>query len=110
KVGRLIEQLKDRTKDSLEKHGGLDQDAWTKLSGLLRYVDGDYEDAATFLEVRKQLGGAKAPAFYLAIPPSMFETVVERLSAAKCTADGRVIVEKPFGHDLASAKELNRIL
>src|ERR1700744_3935105 len=105
-----LDQLKERAKDSLEKHGGLDQDAWTKLSGLLRYVDGDYADAATFDEVRKQLGGAKAPAFYLAIPPSMFETVVEHLSAAKCSANGRVIVEKPFGHDLASAKELNRIL
>jgi glucose-6-phosphate 1-dehydrogenase len=105
-----LDQLKARAKDSLEKHGGVDQDAWTKLSGLLRYVDGDYADAATFEEVRKQLGGAKAPAFYLAIPPSMFETVVEHLSTAKCTQGGRVIVEKPFGHDLASAKELNRIL
>ena len=105
-----LDQLKERAKDSLEKHGGLDQDAWTKLSGLLRYVDGDYSDAATFAKVREQLGNAKAPAFYLAIPPSMFETVVEQLAAAKCSQGGRVIVEKPFGHDLASAKELNRIL
>lgn len=105
-----LDQLKARAKDSLEKHGGLDQDAWTKLSGLLRYVDGDYADAATFAEVRKQLGDAKAPAFYLAIPPSMFETVVEQLAAAGCSKGGRVIVEKPFGHDLASAQELNRIL
>jgi glucose-6-phosphate 1-dehydrogenase len=110
KSGWTLDQLKERAKDSLEKHGGLDQDAWTKLSGLLRYVDGDYSDPATFVEVRKQLGGAKAPAFYLAIPPAMFETVVEHLAAAKCSAEGRVIVEKPFGHDLASAKELNRIL
>ena len=110
KSGWTLDQLKARAKDSLEKHGGLDQDAWTELSGLLRYVDGDYSDNATFVEVRKQLGNAKAPAFYLAIPPSMFETVVKQLSVAKCTQDGRVIVEKPFGHDLASAKELNRIL
>jgi glucose-6-phosphate 1-dehydrogenase len=110
KSGWTLDQLKERAKDSLEKHGGLDQAAWSKLSVLLRYVDGDYADAATFVEVRKQFGNAKAPAFYLAIPPSMFETVVKQLSAAKCSQGGRVIVEKPFGHDLASAKELNRIL
>jgi glucose-6-phosphate 1-dehydrogenase len=110
KSGWTIDQLKDRAKDSLGKHGGLDQDAWAKLSSLLRYVDGDYADAATFVEVRKQLGDAKAPAFYLAIPPSMFEIVVKQLSSSKCSQGGRIIVEKPFGHDLASAKELNRIL
>jgi glucose-6-phosphate 1-dehydrogenase len=110
KSGWTLDQLKDRAKDSLEKHGGLDKDAWAKLSGLLRYVDGDYADAATFVEVRKQLGDAKRPAFYLAIPPSMFETVVEQLAKAGCSKNARVIIEKPFGHDLASAKELNRIL
>ncbi len=110
KSGWGLEQLKERAKDSLEKHGGLDQEAWAKLSGLLRYVDGDYADAATFAEVRKQLGDARSPAFYLAIPPSMFETVVKQLAHSKCSADGRIIVEKPFGHDLASAQELNRIL
>ena len=109
KAGWTLDQLKARAKDSLEKHGGLDQDAWAKLSGLLRYVDGDYSDSATFVEVRKQLGEAKAPAHYLAIPPSMFETVVKQL-AANGLQGGRVIVEKPFGHDLASAQELNRIL
>jgi len=110
KSGWTLDQLKDRAKDSLEKHGGLDQDAWAKLSSLLHYVDGDYADAATFIEMRKQLGDAKAPAFYLAIPPSMFETVIKQLAASKCSRGGRIIVEKPFGHDLASAKELNRIL
>jgi glucose-6-phosphate 1-dehydrogenase len=110
KSGWTLDQLKDRAKDSLEKHGGLDKDAWAKLSGLLRYVDGDYADAATFVEVRKQLGDAKRPAFYLAIPPSMFETVVEQLAKTGCSKNARVIIEKPFGHDLASAKELNRIL
>jgi glucose-6-phosphate 1-dehydrogenase len=109
KAGWTLDQLKARAQDSLEKHGGLDPDAWAKLSGLLRYVDGDYSDSATFVEVRAQLGDAKAPAHYLAIPPSMFETVVKQL-AANGLQGGRVIVEKPFGHDLASAQELNRIL
>ena len=109
KAGWTLDQLKERAKDSLEKHGGLDPDAWAKFSSLLRYVDGDYADDATFAEVRKQLGDAKAPAHYLAIPPSMFETVVKHL-AANCSQNARVIVEKPFGHDLASAQELNRIL
>jgi glucose-6-phosphate 1-dehydrogenase len=110
KAGWTLDQLKERAKDSLEKHGGLDADAWAKLSALLRYVDGDYANDSTFMEVRKQLGGAKAPAHYLAIPPSMFETVVRHLGTSNCSEGSRVIVEKPFGHDLASAKELNRIL
>ena len=110
KAGWTLDQLKDRAKDSLEKHGGLDQDAWAKLSSLLRYVDGDYADDSTFVEVRKQLGDAKAPAHYLAIPPSMFETVVKHLASGNCAEGARVIVEKPFGHDLASAQELNHIL
>jgi glucose-6-phosphate 1-dehydrogenase len=110
KAGWTLDQLKARAKDSLETHGGLDADAWTKLSGLLRYVDGDYADDATFAEVRNQLGSAKLPAYYLAIPPSMFATVVEQLAKSKCSLGGRVIVEKPFGHDLASAQQLNAIL
>jgi len=110
KSGWTLDQLKQRAQDSLEKHGGLDQNAWAKLSTLLRYVDGDYADPSTFTEVRKQLGGASSPAYYLAIPPSMFETVVKQLPGVECSGDSRVIVEKPFGHDLASARELNRIL
>jgi len=110
KAGWGLDQLKARAKDSLEKHGGLDEAAWEKLSSLLRYVDGDYSDPATFAELRKQLGDAKAPAHYLAIPPSMFETVVKQLGASNCSKGARMIVEKPFGHDLASAQELNRIL
>jgi len=110
KAGWNLDQLKDRAKDSLEKHGGLDQDAWTKLSSLLRYVDGDYADPATFTAVRKELGDAKRPAHYLAIPPSLFEKVVEQLVVSGSAKDARMIVEKPFGHDLASAQELNRIL
>jgi glucose-6-phosphate 1-dehydrogenase len=110
KSGWNLEQLKARAKDSLEKHGGLDPAAFEKLSSLLRYVDGDYNDAATFESLRRELGSAKNPAFYLAIPPSAFGIVVEQLGKSGCTAGARVIVEKPFGRDLASAKGLNQIL
>jgi glucose-6-phosphate 1-dehydrogenase len=110
KAGWTLEQLRARARDSLEKHGGLDESAFDKLSSLLRYVDGDYADAATFEAIRKQLGSAQRPAHYLAIPPLLFGTVVEQLAKADCTSGARVIVEKPFGHDLASAHELNRIL
>ena len=111
KAGWNLDQLKARARDSLEKHGGgIDAAAFEKLSGLLRYVDGDYADPATFQAIRKQLGSAQRPAHYLAIPPSAFELVVEQLAKAGCTNGARVIVEKPFGRDLASAQELNRIL
>jgi glucose-6-phosphate 1-dehydrogenase len=110
KAGWNLDQLKARAKDSLEQHGGLDPAAWQKLSGLLRYVDGDYADPATFAAVRKELGAAQCPAHYLAIPPSLFEKVVEQLVQSGCSKGARMIVEKPFGHDLASAQELNRIL
>jgi glucose-6-phosphate 1-dehydrogenase len=110
KAGWTLEQLRARARDSLEKHGGLDESAFDKLSGLLRYVDGDYADAATFEAIRKKLGSAQRPAHYLAIPPLLFGPVVEQLAKADCTSGSRVIVEKPFGHDLASAHELNRIL
>jgi glucose-6-phosphate 1-dehydrogenase len=110
KAGWGLDQLKARAKDSLEKHGGLDPAAWERLSSLLRYVDGDYADPATFVAVRQALGSAERPAHYLAIPPSMFETVVEQLVQSGCAKRARMIVEKPFGHDLASAQELNRIL
>jgi glucose-6-phosphate 1-dehydrogenase len=110
KAGWTLDQLKARARDSLEKHGGLDTAAFDKLSGLLRYVDGDYADSATFDAIRKQLGPAQRPAHYLAIPPVLFETVIEQLAKARCTDGARVIVEKPFGHDLASAHALNEIL
>src|SRR3981081_1037865 len=110
KAGWGLDQLKARAKDSLEKHGGLDPAAWEKLSLLLRYVDGDYSDPATFVAVRRARGSAERPAHYLAIPPSLFETVVEQLVQTGCAKGARIIVEKPFGHDLASAQELNRIL
>jgi glucose-6-phosphate 1-dehydrogenase len=110
KAGWNVEQLRARASDSLENHGGLDRAAFEKLSGLLHYVDGDYADAATFEALRKELAGAKRPAHYLAIPPLLFETVVEHLAKAGCTDGARVIVEKPFGHDLASAQKLNGTL
>ncbi len=116
KAGWNLEQLRARAHDSLEKHGGVDAAAFDKLSGLLRYVDGDYTDPATFQAIRKELGAAQRPAHYLAIPPVLFETVVEQLAKSGCAAEAgcapgaRVIVEKPFGHDLASAQELNQIL
>jgi glucose-6-phosphate 1-dehydrogenase len=110
KAGWGLDQLKARAKDSLEQHGGLDPAAWEKLSSLLKYVDGDYADAATFVAVRQALGAAEHPAHYLAIPPSMFETVIEQLVKSNSAKGARIIVEKPFGHDLASAQELNRIL
>jgi len=102
--------LKARAKDSLEKHGTFDAAAWEKLSGLLRYVDGDYKEPATFQNLRKQLGNAAHPAHYLAIPPVMFPVVVEQLMKSGCAKGARVIVEKPFGDDLASAQALNKIL
>jgi glucose-6-phosphate 1-dehydrogenase len=110
KAGWNLDQLKARAKDSLEQHGGLDAAAWEKLSSLLRYVDGDYNDAATFAAVREALGGARHPAHYLAIPPSLFEEVVDQLVKSGSADGARMIVEKPFGHDLASAQELDRIL
>jgi glucose-6-phosphate 1-dehydrogenase len=110
KAGWNVDQLRARAKDSLEKHGGLDPAAFQKLVGLLRYVDGDYQDPSTFAALRKELKDAQRPAHYLAIPPALFETVVKHLSASECGRGARVIVEKPFGHDLASAQELNRVL
>jgi glucose-6-phosphate 1-dehydrogenase len=110
KAGWTLDQLRARARDSLEKHGGLDPAAFDRLSGLLRYVDGDYADSATFDAIRKQLGSARRPAHYLAIPPALFETVIEQLAKARCTDGARVIVEKPFGRDLASAHALNEIL
>ena len=110
KAGWNLDQLRARAKDSLEKHGGLDPTAFNRLIGLLRYVDGDYQDPATFTALRNELKDAKRPAHYLAIPPVLFETVVEHLCGSKCGNGARVIVEKPFGHDLASARELNKVL
>ena len=110
KAGWGLDQLKARARDSVEQHGGLHPTAFDKLCGLLRYVDGDYKDPATFQTLREELGSAQRPAHYLAIPPVLFELVVEQLAKSGCAKHARVIVEKPFGHDLESAQNLNRIL
>ncbi len=110
KSGWNLDQLKARAKASLEQHGPLDPAAFAKLCSLLGYIDGDYSDAATFTKLRSEFGAAERPLHYLAIPPSMFETVASGLAAAGCAKNARVVVEKPFGRDLASAQELNRTL
>lgn len=110
KAGWNLDQFKQRAQSSLEQHGGIDTAAWDKLKALLQYVDGDYSDSATFNAVRNQLGSAERPAHYLAIPPSLFAQVVKELVQSGSAKGARMIVEKPFGHDLASARELNRIL
>src|SRR5262245_53371377 len=110
KAGWTIDQFRARARDSLEKHGGIDPPALDKLLGLLRYVDGDYQDPATFAALRKQLASATLSSHYLAIPPALFETVVQKLGLSGCADNGRVIVEQPFGHDLASAQKLNQVL
>ncbi len=111
KAGWNVEQLRERARASLVEHGGgVDEDAFKKLVAQLRYIDGDYNDRATFVALREQLAGAERPLHYLAIPPAMFPVVAEHLGASGCAKQARVIVEKPFGHDLASAKVLNRTL
>src|ERR1700723_2421286 len=108
--GWNLDQFRERVRDSLEHHGGVDDVAFDKLRGLLRYVDGDYKEPTTYQLIRRELGSAQRPAHYLAIPPVLFGLVVEQLGKSGCAEGARVIVEKPFGTDLASARELNRIL
>jgi glucose-6-phosphate 1-dehydrogenase len=110
KAGWNLDQLRDRAYDSLEKHGGVDPAAFQKLASLLRYVDGDYNDPDTFYTLGKELKRSRRPAHYLAIPPTMFETVLEHLVQCGCMRNARIIVEKPFGHDLASARHLNSVI
>ena len=104
------EQLCARAHDSLEAHGGVDPEAFDRLCARLRYIDGDYGDPATYERLRTALGSARRPLHYLAIPPSLFATVVDGLARSGCAKGARVIVEKPFGHDLASAQALNATL
>jgi glucose-6-phosphate 1-dehydrogenase len=110
KAGWSLDQLKDRARDSIAKHGGVDEAAFGRLLQLLRYVDGDYNDPRTYVQLSSALGGACRPLHYLAIPPALFGTVVEGLAKAGCGKDARVVLEKPFGRDLESAKKLNAIL
>ena len=110
KAGWNLDQLKARARDSISTHGGVDEAAFAKLSSLLQYVDGDYREPATYEQLSKILGNAQCPLHYLAIPPSMFGPVAEGLAKAGCSKNARVVVEKPFGRDLQSARELHGIL
>ena len=106
-----VEQLRQRARESITKHApGVSDDDFARLAKLLHYVDGDYKDPATFEKLRKELGDATLPIHYLAIPPSLFPTVIEGLGKSKCATNARVIVEKPFGRDIQSAKALNRVV
>jgi len=110
RAGWTVDQLAERARASLEQHGGVDADAFAKLRAQLRYVDGDYNDSTTFDRLKQALGNARHPLHYLAIPPSLFAPTVHGLDKSGCAKDARVIVEKPFGRDLASARALNRTL
>ncbi len=107
---RSTDEFRARVRDSLEHDGGIDRDAFDKLAPLLRYVSIDYTDPHSFDELRRALGGARRPLHYLAIPPNAFETAIAGLTRADCTATARIALEKPFGRDLTSARELDRIL
>jgi glucose-6-phosphate 1-dehydrogenase len=104
------ETLLERMHASLKEHGGVDRAAFEALTAQFRYVDGDYTDPATFGRLRDELGEARRPLHYLAIPPSLFEPVIEHLEATGCASRARVVIEKPFGRDLRSARELNTVL
>src|ERR1700724_1734653 len=105
-----MERLHERVEDSIKRSGGIDnRRAFDHLLSQLSYVNGDYNDKGTFAAIKKALGSAKRPAHYLAIPPSLFETVIKGLGASKLAEHARVIVEKPFGRDLASARKLNHV-
>ena len=110
KSGWTVEQLRERAHASLQEHGGVDEAAFEKLSGLLSYIDGDYNDRATFTALKTALGAAQYPLHYLAIPPSLFGPVTEQLAASGCAARARIVVEKPFGRDLVSARKLNETI
>ncbi len=110
KSGWSLQQLQQRAKDSVENYGGLDSQGFSKLLSQLKYIDGDYQDAATFSKLRHELGASQRPLHYLAIPPVLFPEVLKQLSASGCVAGGRIVIEKPFGHDLASARALNEVV
>ena len=104
------DKLLTRIRASLDEHGGVDDAAFGKLAAQLRYVDGDYRDDGTFKALRQALAGARRPLHYLAIPPSLFATVMTRLHDSGCAAGSRAVLEEPFGRDLRSARELNRVV
>jgi glucose-6-phosphate 1-dehydrogenase len=110
KSGWELQQLRERAKDSVEKYGGPDPEGFGKLISRLKYIDGDYSDPETFSQLRQELGPSQHPLHYLAIPPVLFPEVVKQLSTSGCASGGRVVIEKPFGHDLASAHTLNDVV
>jgi glucose-6-phosphate 1-dehydrogenase len=111
KSGWTLDQLKQRAKESVEAHGGnTKSESFVQLLSQLHYVDGDYTDAATFQSLRKELGKAKRPLHYLAIPPVLFGTVTEQLAKSGCADNARLVVEKPFGRDRQSAEALSRCI
>jgi glucose-6-phosphate 1-dehydrogenase len=110
KAGWGLAQFQERARESLVKHGSFDEATFSRLSKLMRFVDGDYADPETFQNLRRELGDAQRPLHYLAIPPSMFATVVTGVGEAGCANNARVVLEKPFGRDLASAQQLNETL
>ena len=111
KSGWTIEQLRDRARDGITKYGGgVDEAAFKKLCDLMSYIDGDYNDDNTYAQLKKALGNAQAPTHYLAIPPTLFPTVVTGLGKSSCAQNARVVIEKPFGRDLVSARKLNEVL
>ena len=105
------EQLRERARDGIEKaEGSVDDEVFSKLAKLIRYVPGDYHDPATFERLKQALGKSRHPLHYLAIPPAMFEVVAQGLEEAGCAQGARLMVEKPFGRDVSSARWLNRVL
>jgi glucose-6-phosphate 1-dehydrogenase len=110
KAGWDLDALQVRARDSVLAHGAIDDAVFARFASLLRYVDGDYPDRATFTALRRELGDARRPLHYLAIPPELFPTIVDHLAGSGCAEGARIVVEKPFGHDLASARALNRTL
>jgi glucose-6-phosphate 1-dehydrogenase len=111
KSGWTIEQLRDRARDGITKFGGgVDEAAFKKLCDLMSYIDGDYNVDDTYAQLKAKLGKAQAPTHYLAIPPTLFPTVVAGLGKSSCATNARVVIEKPFGRDLVSARKLNEVL
>jgi glucose-6-phosphate 1-dehydrogenase len=110
KSGWSREKLVERARASITEYGRVDPAAFEKLAQQLHYVDGDYSEQATFQQIASGLGGAERPLHYLAIPPAVFSTVIEQLSRAGLSKDARIVVEKPFGRDLASARALNQTI
>jgi glucose-6-phosphate 1-dehydrogenase len=110
RAGWNLDKLRARARESLEHAGNFCPEEFEKLSAQLRYVDGDYSDPETYQKLRKALGSAARPIHYLAIPPSMFGSVVQGLAKSGCAQNARVIVEKPFGRDLATAQTLDETL